>query len=156
MFKSSITSTVSNVATVLVGTAFVTIATIGIVSPAHAKAPVSIERAVEASIDANLRLPTSRIRGVTTLAVSTDGNGRVANVDVVSSSGVKSFDREAVRTATVVHYPATGKARTYAMVLSFNQEPDAAMQARGKTLVQAYLADRRQMLASQTTAQPAG
>ncbi|CAN5305987.1 hypothetical protein BH09PSE3_BH09PSE3_08980 [soil metagenome] len=152
------TATVSNAASAIVGAAFCTIAAIGIAAPsaAHA-APTGFQKSVEASIDNNLRMPANTdSRGVVTVAVSVGADGSVSEAKVVKSSGHNSFDREAVRTARAVSYPATGKARTIAMVLGFNQPAPRNAILQGKQLVDAYRTDRRQLLADQTTAQPVG
>jgi TonB family protein len=152
------TATLSNTATALVGAAFCSIAVMGIAVPsAHAAAPVGFQKSVEASIQNHMRLPgNTDSKGVATVAISIDANGAVSDANVVKSSGVASFDREAVRTARAVSYPATGKARTVAMVLGFNQPATTAAISQGKQLVDAYRTDRRQLLADQTTAQPLG
>ncbi|AYJ85699.1 TonB family protein [Sphingomonas paeninsulae] len=155
MFNTAI---ISNVATSIVGAAFCSVAALAIAVPsAHAAAPAGFQKAVEASIDNNLRLPVNTdSKGVATVAVSIDGNGSVSDVNIVQSSGHISFDREAIRTAHAVRYPATGKPRTMAMVLGFNQPATSRQVLHGKQLVDAYRTDRRQLLANKTTAQPVG
>lgn len=155
MFNTAI---ISNVATSLVGAAFCSVAALAIAVPsAHAAAPAGFQKSVEASIDNNLRMPANApSKGVATVAVIIDANGSVSDAQVVQSSGHSVLDREAIRTARAVSYPATGKPRTLAMVLGFNQPATAAQASHGKQLVDAYRTDRRQLLADKTTAQPTG
>ncbi|WP_293883416.1 energy transducer TonB [Sphingomonas sp.] len=150
------TATLGNAATALVGAAFFSIAVAGIAVPSAHAAPAGFRQSVQASIDNTMRLPATRGQGVATVAISIDANGMVNDANLVNSSGVASFDREAVRTARAVSYPATGKSRTIAMVLGFNQPASAIQISQGKRLVEAYRTDRRQLLADKTTAQPAG
>ena len=151
------TATLSNTATAFIGAAFCSIAVMGIAAPSAHAAPAGFQKSVEASIENNLRMPvTTDRKGVATVAVSIDANGSVSDASVVKSSGHLSFDREAVRTARAVSYPATGKARTVAMVLGFNQPAPRHAISQGKQLVDAYRNDRRQLLADQSTAQPVG
>jgi TonB family protein len=155
MFNTAI---ISNVATSLVGAAFCSVAALAIAVPsAHAAAPTGFQKSVEASINNNLRLPMNTDRkGVATIAVSIDGKGAVSDTNIVQSSGHASFDREAIRTARAVSYPATGKPHTMAMVLGFNQPATNRQVSHGKQLVDAYRTDRRQLLANETTVQPIG
>jgi TonB family protein len=155
MFNTAI---ISNVATSLVGAAFCSVAALAIAVPsAHAAAPAGFQKSVEASINNNLRMPVNApSKGVATVAVLIDANGSVSDASIVQSSGHSVLDREAVRTARAVSYPATGKPRTLAMVLGFNQPATAAQASHGKQLVDAYRTDRRQLLADKTTAQPIG
>jgi TonB family protein len=151
------TATLGNAATAVIGAAFCTVAAMAITVPsAHAAAPAGFQKSVEASIDRNLRLPVADNSGVATVAITVDGNGEVLAADVVKSSGQSRYDREALRTARAVDYPATGKTRTVAMVLGFNQPATKAAIVQGKQLVDAYRTDRRQMLADKTTDQPVG
>ncbi|MDB5701879.1 MAG: TonB family protein [Sphingomonadales bacterium] len=151
------TASVSNAATALVGAAFCSIAVLGVAMPQAHAAPAGFQKSVEASIQNTMRLPgNTDSKGVATVAVSIDANGSVSNADVVKSSGNASFDREAVRTARAVSYPATGNARTIAMVLGFNQPAPRAAISQGKQLVDAFRTDRRQLLADKSTAQPVG
>lgn len=127
------------------------------VSPARADTPASFRGQVETSIDKTLEFPAGvgvDTKGVTTLAVSIDADGAVGKVDVIKSSGNRSFDREALRTAKTVSYPA-GEARTIAMVLGFNRRAVPADAQRAAQLIAAYRNDPRQLLA-QTTTQPVG
>jgi TonB family protein len=140
-------------ATVMAATVLFSATCIGAaITPAQAST-ADFKASVERSIDTTVRLPApATAKGTATLAVSIDANGAVSNVALVKSSGVKNFDREAVRTANAVSYPA-GKARTIAMVLGFNQRPSVA---GAKSLVTAYRNDNRQLLATASTAQPNG
>ena len=154
------TATISNVATSLVGVAFCSVAALALTVPsAHAAAPVGFQTSVETSIAQTMRFPgavKSDQSGIATLAVSVAADGSVSNVDIVKSSGERSFDREAIRTARAVSYPASGKAQTIAMTLGFNRAPDSATARQGRVLVDAYRNDHRQLLATETTAQPNG
>lgn len=157
MFNTSIHN-VSSAATIMIGTAFLAVSTLAIATPARAEAPVGFQKAVETSIGQTLRFPkgNSARTGVATVAVVVDANGAVKAATLVGASGTAAFDAEALRTAKTVRYPATGKARTVAMVLGFGQPATAADAARGKVIVEAYRSDSRRLLASDTTAQPAG
>lgn len=151
------TATLSNTATALVGAAFCTVAVLGIAVPSAHAAPAGFQKSIEASIENNLRMPSnSDTKGVATVAVSIDAKGAVRDASVVKSSGHARFDREAIRTARAVSYPATGKSRTVAMVLGFNQPAPAIEISRSKQLVEAYRNDRRQLLADKSTDQPVG
>ncbi|MDB5715178.1 MAG: TonB family protein [Sphingomonadales bacterium] len=151
------TASVSNAAAAFVGAAFCSVAILGLTAPQAHAAPVGFQKSVEASIDNNLRLPgNTNSKGVATVAVSIDADGSVSDANVVKSSGHASFDREALRTARAVSYPATGKARTIAMVLGFNEPAPSSAISQGKQLVDAYRNDKRQLLADKSTAQPVG
>lgn len=108
---------------------------------------------VENSIDKTLRLPegiNERHRGVATVAVIVDANGKVRTADLIRSSGFGAFDREALRTARAVSYPASGKPRTLAMVLSINRPASAKARSEGQRLVTAWRAGQRVMIANDT------
>ena len=151
---------VSSAATQFIGIAFCSVAAVAIVAPqAHAAAPASFQSRVEASIDNTMQFPahvSNDVRGVATVAVLIDAKGNVRSADIVKSSGNGALDREAVRTARAVSYPATGANRTVAMVLAFNQPAPRAAQDESRKLANAYRDDHRQLLATETTAQPVG
>jgi len=157
MFNSSIQA-VSSAATVMLGTAFFAVSAVAIASPARADTPQNFTQSVEANIAKTLRYPSSidNRAGVATVAVSLDANGGVTNASLVRSTGVRVLDAEALRTAKAVSYPATGKPRAIAMVLSFGQTAGRADTAKARAVVEAYRADNRRLLASETKAQPAG
>ncbi len=149
---------VSSAATVMIGTAFLAVAAIGIATPARADSRADFAKTVNARIESTLQIPSSnaQAQGVATVAVIVAANGRVESATIARTSGTAAFDREALRTAKTVRYPATGKARTVAMVLGFNRAPDANDFAQGKGVVEAYRTDHRHLLATDTTAQPVG
>jgi TonB family protein len=158
MFKTSLDS-ITSTATALIGTAFIAAAFVGIASPARAATPAGFQKTVEAQISKTLRFPvgvTSQAQGVATVAVSVNADGTVSDASIARSSGTRAFDREAIRTAKLVRYPATGAARSVAMVLSFGQTPDSVDTAAAKAIVNAYRTDHRQLLATETRAKPAG
>lgn len=111
---------------------------------------------VASSIDGTLRLPRGRNdfrKGIATIAVTVDAKGRVEAADLVRSSGVGAFDREALRTARAVSYPATGEPRIVAMVLGFNRPVNSEIQREARRDVVAWRDDRRVMLAKGIAAQ---
>jgi len=114
--------------------------------------------AVETSIDQEMRLPHSmnnKRHGVATVAVTIDGAGNVQSTHIVKSSGYGSFDQEAIRTARTVTYPASGKNRTVAVVLGFNEKVKTHAQVEGRALVAAWAKDQRVLMADKNaTAQP--
>lgn len=140
-------------ATVMAATVLFSATCIGAaIAPARAATP-DFKASVERSIDETVQMPApASAKGTATLAVSIDANGAVGDVALVKSSGVPSFDREAVRTAKAVDYPA-GKARTIAMVLGFGERPSVR---NAKALVTAYRNDNRQLLANASSARPNG
>lgn len=148
----------SNSATRIAAGALAVAATFGLVSTVHAKTGADFHQAVESSINRELNSASTRVddghRGVATLAVSVDREGKVRSVALVKSSGESGFDKEALRIAHRVSYPASGAPHTLAMVLGFNQHADKRAQAKGAELVQAWLGSQQKMrLAEKTTAQ---
>ena len=75
--------------------------------------------------------------------------------ELLKSAGFANFDREAIRTASRVSYPASANGRTVAMVLGFNEAVTSKAQAEGGAIVTAWAdeQDRKVRLAQQTTAQ---
>lgn len=125
------------------------------VSPARADTN-NFRANVERSIDATMKMPTAESKaGVATVAVRIDADGSVVNASLVGTTGVPAYDREAIRTAKTVSYPA-GAARDVVMVLGFGREASAQDRAHGATLAAQFRSDRRQLLATETTAQPNG
>lgn len=127
-------------------------------SAARAETVANYRAAVETSIDNELRLPASQFdgrHGTATLAVTVDANGKIEAVKLLKSAGFAAFDREAIRTANTISYPASAKGRTVAMVLGFNEAVTNKAQAEGGEIVTAWAAeqDRKIRLAQQTTAQ---
>ncbi len=157
MFNTSIQN-VSSAATILVGTAFFAISAVAIATPARADVPADFTKSVEASIDRNLDFPIGNYgrKGVVTVAVTVAADGSVSAASVAKSSGVSAFDLEAVRAAKRVTYPATGKTQTVAMVLGFGKRATARDAVLGKQIVDARTNDSRRLLATETTARPAG
>jgi TonB family protein len=128
-------------------------ATFGTVSTVHAKTDADFRRAVETSIDHELHAASVKMgnrSGVATLAIAVDPQGAVRSIDLVKSSGHPGFDKDAIAIAHRVGYPASGKARTVAMVLGFNRQVDVNAQAKGQRLVQTWLENQRVMLADTT------
>ncbi len=158
MFTAPAIQTVTSAATVMIGTAFLAVAGIGIAAPARADVPAGFTQATEASVDSTLRLPygVEGRKGVATVAVQIAADGSVQSARIVGSTGSAALDREALRTANTVHYPAPGKPQTVALVLGFNRTVGATDQARGKAIVDAYVTDSRRLLATKTTAKPIG
>jgi TonB family protein len=70
--------------------------------------------------------------GTATLAVVVDASGRVESIKLLKSAGFANFDREAIRTASRVSYPASANGRTVAMVLGFNEAVTSKAQAEGR------------------------
>jgi TonB family protein len=157
MFNNAI-QTVTSTATVMIGTAFLALSAAAIASPAHANTPANFVKAVETSIDQTLDLPADAYgrKGVVTVAVTVAANGSVSDVSVAKSSGIRTFDLEAVRAAKRVAYPATGQVRTLALVLGFGKNATAHEAVEGKRIVDAMLTDSRRLLATDTKAQPIG
>ena len=152
------TTSFANTATAVVGAVAMSAACLMVaVSPARAETATSARASIERSIDANLRTPPSlrgENAGIVTLSVSVAADGSVSDVSVMKSSGFRSFDREAVRTARAVAYPA-GQDRTIAMVLGFNREVPDVAKAQASRLLAAYRSDPRHLLAQNVT-HPAG
>ncbi len=130
---------------------------LGLAGAAHAKdANQDFRTKVEQGIDKNLRLPTtmdSARKGIATVAVTIDGNGTVRSADIVKSSGWKDYDKEALRTARSISYPATGTTSSVAMVLGFNKEVTADMQQAAKQQFLAWRQEQEVRLAGRNEAQ---
>lgn len=124
-------------------------------SPAHAASREAFRASVEHSIDTNLRLPSKERNAVATVAVRVASDGSVQSVGLIGTTGDEAFDREALRTAKAVSYPK-GINRDVVMVLGFGRAVTAADRARSVKLASKYMNDRRQLLASETNAQPTG
>jgi TonB family protein len=102
-------------------------------SSAQAETNADYRASVEKSIDAQLRMPEAGLagrHGTATLAVVVDASGRVESIKLLKSAGFANFDREAIRTASRVSYPASANGRTVAMVLGFNEAVTSKAQAR--------------------------
>lgn len=138
-------------------------ATIGIGTAAQAQETTSaredhaaFRQQVERSIHRNLSdaaVKGSDQRGIATIAIRVAPDGSVSSAHLVRPTGITRFDQEALRTARAVSYPATGKGRTVAMVLGFNQPVTAAREQEGQRLVLAWRNDQRVMLANRSAAQ---
>lgn len=127
-------------------------------SSAQAETNADYRASVERSIDTQLRMPEAGLagrHGTATLAVVVDASGRVESIKLLKSAGFANFDREAIRTASRVSYPASANGRTVAMVLGFNEAVTSKAQAEGGAIVTAWAdeQDRKVRLAQQTTAQ---
>ena len=94
-------------------------------------------------------------KGVATVSIRINAQGNVQSASLIASTGTKAFDDEAIRTAKAVSYPA-GKSRNVVMVLGFGRGVSATDRAKSVTLANRYLSDPRQLLATETTAQPNG
>ena len=129
---------------IMTATCFVAV---GIATPAQA-APAAFKANVEQQIAANTLMPATvrPISGTATVVVRLDQGGRIVNAAIAGTSGHALLDREALRTAKAVRYPA-GQAKTVAMVLSFG---NAKMPAASTTqaLVRKH---EMQMLAASDT-----
>ncbi|MGD9811994.1 MAG: energy transducer TonB [Sphingobium sp.] len=126
------------------------------VTAAKAETDGKFRDAVETGIRNELRLPSGSIdsrRGTAIVAVSVDSAGNVRNAQIVQSAGFSGFDREALRTARTVSYPATGENRTVAMVLGFNQQVAENTSGKAAKLVAAYAEKQKVMFADKTSAQ---
>ena len=147
----------SSALTNIAASLFAVAATLTTVSTVRAETGVAdFRNHVESSIDKTLRLPQGKDdarQGIATVAVTVDARGKVETTDLVRSSGIRAFDREALRTARTVSYPATGKSRTVAMVLGFNRTITEGMQGEANRLVTAWRDDRRVRLAEGIAAQ---
>ena len=139
-----------------VATLLATAMTLATFSAARAETGADARTHIENSIDKELRLPNGQLdgrHGTATLAVTIDANGRIEAVKLLKSAGYGSFDREAIRTASRVSYPASARGRTVAMVLGFNEKVSTKMQAEAGAIVTAWLNTNKVMLANTTTAQ---
>jgi TonB family protein len=144
---------VLNAVTVTLSTAVLAAA---IITPVKAATPSTVKAAIERSIDAQMQMPAAHSkRGIATVSVRVDANGNVKSANLVGSTGTKAFDDEAIRTANAVSYPA-GKPRNVVMVLGFGLSVSAADRAKSVTLASQYRNDARQLMATETTAQPNG
>jgi TonB family protein len=145
---------VLNAVTVALSTAVLAAA---VITPVKAATPSQFKVAVERSIDAKMQMPVSHYskKGVATVSVRIDKSGTVQSANLIASTGTKSFDDEALRTAKAVSYPA-GQSRNVVMVLGFGRTVSISDRAKSVTLANRYLSDRRQLLATETTAQPNG
>ncbi|PTQ07380.1 hypothetical protein CLG96_17695 [Sphingomonas oleivorans] len=114
------------------------------VAPARAatpKAPADItewQAQVERQIDQTLRTPVDEnVAGryaAATVDVSLAADGSVTGSRIAKSSGSRGLDREALRTARAVNYPAlpgslAGKPRTVAMKIFFGRSQQAVAPA---------------------------
>ena len=124
-------------------------------SPAHAatSAKAQIERQLvrEAS---NAGLIEDTTPGVATVAVRVDAEGRIADSTVVQSSGRRSFDEEALRSARAVDYPK-GAPRTVAVVMTFNLAAAPQAQASAE-VVSRYFQSRPDTRLADTPVRPRG
>ncbi len=147
---------------------------VGAVGPAKAataNAPLTVgdwQADVEQQIDRVLRVPDRSLGGrdhaVTTVSVRFDANGDFAGASVAKSSRIGAVDREALRVARNISYPALpqglrGRPQTIAMQLYFGQAGDPAAQAkqeaRAKTMAEMAKGDRK-IDSVQVAALPAG
>lgn len=121
---------------------------------AHAAPKSDFVRKVEAQITGDTAAP-SWAKGIATVAVRIDANGKVLSADVAGSTGHAMLDREALLTAKSVTYPKGDRARTVAVVLRFGnvEQPAATETAR---LVNRYVNAKGEALASQSPASPVG
>jgi len=123
---------------------------------APAKAETSFKSSVERSIAKTMQIPDAFPKtGVATVSVRIGADGKVTSADLVGSAGAKAYDAEAIRTAKAVTYPA-GQPRKVVMVLGFGRTVTAADRAHSVTLASQLRTDRRQLMASETTATPNG
>jgi len=92
--------------------------------------------------------------GIATIAANVAADGSVRSMTLVGSTGNSALDRQAMRTAKAVAWPA-GKDRKVAVVLTFN-EARKPSPAATKALVARYTNVRGEALAQQTPAPNAG
>ncbi len=93
--------------------------------------------------------------GVATVAVRIDANGKVLSAQIAGSSGNRMLDREALSTAKSVDYPKGDKARTLAVVMTYNGAAKPS-KSQSAALVSRYVNAKGEALASQTPAPNAG
>ena len=124
-------------------------------SPARAATPTTtFVRSVEAQLQNNNWVATDKT-GVATVAVRVDAEGRVMSAGLVGSTGSRTLDSEALRTAKAVTYPKSERGHTVAVVLKFG---DAKLPAKAESaaLVTRYVNAKGEALAVETPAPNAG
>lgn len=112
----------------------------------------TVERGISKQLNRHNGQTDSR-KGIATVAIFIDGEGKVLATGIAHSTGWADLDREALRTAQTVSYPATGKPRSVAMVLGFNRQVTADMHKAARQEVLAWQRDQRLMLANTYDAQ---
>lgn len=159
---------VSSVGALILSTACI-LGSTGPVRAAEPNAPLTVgdwQAEVEQQIDSKLRMPANALgsgdHAVATVAVAFDASGGFSDAKVVRSSGAAVLDREAMRVARAIAYPALpsglrGEPRTVIMQLYFGKAFDPASAARHDEAVEALAnggsPERR---ATRTAALPAG
>ena len=129
-------SAVSGVGAILLSAACV----LGVAGPVKAEAPATIygwQQNVQGQLDSGLRsvAGTTVADKAATVKVSLDASGKMTGVTVARSSGVASLDREAVRAAQSIRYPALpakmgARPVTVALNVFFGSEKSVAAQVR--------------------------
>ncbi len=109
---------------------------------------------VEAQLARN-SLTAVDAKGVATVAVRIDADGKIRSAEIAKSSGHRALDKAALASAKSVRYPQGTNARTVAVVLSFGDAPKPA-KAESAALVSRYVNAKGEALASQNTASPVG
>ncbi|WP_380874867.1 hypothetical protein ACFB49_01840 [Sphingomonas sp. DBB INV C78] len=142
---------------------------IGAVGPARAaepNAPLTVgdwQRDVNQQIDANLRAPAS-YRGeakAATVKLSFDANGNFDGAKVAKSSGSSAIDREAVRVANAIAYPALpeglrGEAQIMKMQVSFGSAANPHYAARERQVAERLASVQKKAKQIETAALPIG
>lgn len=93
-------------------------------------------------------------RGVATLSVKVDANGKLLNVALVESTGDKALDADAVATTKALDWPA-GRARQVAVVLTYGGAK-APAKVESVARVTRYTNAKGEALADATPAPNAG
>ena len=95
-----------------------TLAIAGSASPAHAAENAGFVRNVQTQLNTGKFSPSMN-RGVSTIAVRIDADGKVLSADVARSSGHSELDRDALVTAKSVNYPKGNANRLVAVVMKY-------------------------------------
>jgi len=141
------------------------VSAVGPARAAEPNAPLTVsdwQQEVGQQINANLRAPAS-FRGeqaTATVAVTLDADGEFTGARIAKSSGHGSIDREAVRVANAVDYPALpaglrGRPQTVTMQVYFGTAAIADSAAHRRQAVE-RLAAARKAKRIQTAALPIG
>ncbi|MBU3078378.1 energy transducer TonB family protein [Sphingomonas quercus] len=152
-------------ATALVGAAiFSTAALVAAVGPARAAAPATTD-AWKATVESRLTDNLVTVRhsagldrhAIATVLVDVDGTGRVTDVQMLRSSGSAGLDKQALRRARTVDFPATpsGKAVHVQMNLIFGRSEAAIARARAELARPAAYASKSVDGSSNSAGQPA-
>jgi TonB family protein len=111
-------------------------------------------RVVESQLGRDSFAPANT-KGVATVAVRIDADGKIRSAEIAQSSGHRALDRAALASAKSVHYPKGSNARTVAVVLRFG-DVELPAKAESASLVSRYVNAKGEALASQSTSSPVG